>query len=222
MKNPIRLGIVDDQILFLKGLKMLINSFKDIELVLEAQNGSDLLNVLTTVQPDVLLLDLKMPGMNGIEATEKVKALYPNIKIILLSMHDDEQLIAHLMKIGANGYLVKNEQPAIVETAIHAVMERDYYFNDYVSKALMSSMQKNNRKFNPTSSLQDQIDFTQRELEILGLICREYTTTEIAKELFISHRTVESHRKNMLEKSGARNMAGLVVFAMQNGLVKLT
>lgn len=222
MKNPIRLGIVDDQILFLKGLKMLINSFKDIELVLEAQNGSDLLNVLTTVQPDVLLLDLKMPGMNGIEATEKVKALYPSIKIILLSMHDDEQLIAHLMKIGANGYLVKNEQPAIVETAIHAVMERDYYFNDYVSKALMSSMQKNNRKFNPTSSLQDQIDFTQRELEILGLICREYTTTEIAKELFISHRTVESHRKNMLEKSGARNMAGLVVFAMQNGLVKLT
>jgi DNA-binding NarL/FixJ family response regulator len=218
---PIKLGIVDDQILFLKGLKMLVNSFKNIELVLEALNGNDLLHALQEKQPDVLLMDLKMPGMDGIEATEKVKASYPDIKIILLSMHDDEQLIAHLMKIGANGYLIKNEQPAIVEAAIHAVMEKGFYFNDYVSKAMMSSMQKANRKFSPESSLNDQVDFTKRELEVLNLICREHTTAEIAKQLFISNRTVESHRKNLLEKSGVRNMAGLVVYAMQNNLVDL-
>lgn len=219
--QSIKLGIVDDQILFLKGLKMLVNNFKDIELVLEAFNGNDLLNALKDCQPDVLLMDLKMPGMDGIEATRKVRELYPDIKIILLSMHNDEQLIAHLMKIGANGYLVKNEQPAIVEAAIHTVMEKGFYFNDYVSKAMMSSMQKANRKFNPEASLHDRVDFTKRELEVLNLICKEHTTTEVAKQLFISQRTVETHRKNLLEKSGVRNMAGLVVFAMKNGLVDL-
>ena len=219
--HQIKLGIVDDQVLFLKGLKMLVSNFKNVELVLEALNGNDLLLALKDCQPDVLLMDLKMPGMDGIEATEKVKADYPDIKIILLSMHNDEQLIAHLMKIGANGYLIKNEQPAIVEAAIHAVMEKGYYFNDYVSKAMMTSMQKNSRTFDPKSSLHEQIDFTQRELEVLQLICQEHTTAEIAKLLFISHRTVESHRKNLLEKSGVRNMAGLVIFAMKNGLVSV-
>lgn len=221
MTSHIQLAIVDDQLLFRKGLKMLVNRFERIELLFEAGNGQELLDQLENKQPDVILMDLKMPVMNGIEATEAVKKRYPHIKVLLLSMHDDEQLIAHLMKIGANGYLLKNEQPTTVEAAIHAVMERDFYFNDSVAKALMGNLQKGAKKFRLNNAFQQQVAFTNRELEVLTLICQEHTTAEIAKQLFISHRTVESHRKNLLEKSGVRNMAGLVVFAMKNGLVEV-
>lgn len=215
----IKLIIADDQVLFLKGLRLLIHTFDNIELVAEAQNGQQLLNLINTHQPDVVLIDLKMPVMDGVEATKIIREKYPDLKIILLSMYNDEQIINHVMKIGANSYLLKNEEPEILQKAIETVFEKGFYFNDYVSKALLSGVQSPSAKVQSTV-LSDKFQLTRRELEILRLICQEYTSGEIAKQLYISSRTVEGHRKSLLAKTGVRNTAGLVLFAMKNHLIE--
>lgn len=216
--KPISLAIADDQILFRKGLKLLIHSFDGIELVIEASNGVELLSAVQQNQPDVILMDLRMPEMDGLEATGKIKKLFPSIKVILLTMYDEEHLINHMMKLGANGYLLKNEEPEEVEKAIRSVMEKDFYFNDYVSKALLSGLQRpKNEVKNWASGAEASI--SRREREVLELICREFTSSEIATELYISIRTVENHRKNLLAKTNARNTAGLILFAVRNQLI---
>lgn len=212
----IRLAIADDQVLFLKGLKLLIESFERVELVIEANDGLELMTAIAKDQPDVILMDLKMPNMDGLEATEKIRKQYPDIKIILLSTYDEEHLINHMMKIGANGYLLKNEEPEIVEEAIHTVVEKGFYFNDYVSKALLKGLQKPQKKVSLWGGTEQ---VSKRELEVLTLICQEYTSVEIAEQLFISARTVENHRKSLLEKTGVRNTAGLILFAVKNNLI---
>lgn len=218
--SSIKLAIADDQVLFLKGLKLLIKSFEEIELVIEAANGQELLDAVALEQPDVILMDLRMPVMDGLEATEKIKTQYPDIKIILLTMYDEERLINHMMKVGANGYLLKNEEPEILQQAIQAVVEKEFYFNDYVSKALLKGMQRNQKEVRPWKAA-DNLQFTKRELEVLALICREFTSAEIAKELFISSRTVENHRKSLLAKTGVRNTAGLIIYAIRHQLIQM-
>lgn len=216
--KPISLAIADDQVLFRKGLKLLIHSFDGIELVIEASNGVELLSAVQQNQPDVILMDLRMPEMDGLEATGKIKKLFPSIKVILLTMYDEEHLINHMMKLGANGYLLKNEEPEEVEKAIRSVMEKDFYFNDYVSKALLSGLRHPKHEMkNLRSGAETSI--SKREREVLELICREFTSSEIAKELYISIRTVENHRKNLLAKTNARNTAGLILFAVRNQLI---
>ena len=216
----IKLAIVDDQVLFRKGLKLLISSFEEVELIIQASNGQELLDAIEKEQPDVILMDLKMPVMDGLEATEKVKATYPQIKVILLTTYDEERLINHMMKVGANGYLLKNEEPEILKEAILTVVEKEFYFNDYVSKALLSGMQKKPKEIRPWEGA-NNISLTKREREVLQLICKEHTSAEIASALYISPRTVENHRKSLLEKTGAKNTAGLVIFAIQNQLIDL-
>lgn len=217
---PIKLAIADDQVLFIKGLRLLIQSFEGIEIVIEANNGQELIDAIAANQPDVILMDLRMPVMDGLEATEKIKALYPEMKIILLTMYDEDRLINHMMKVGANGYLLKNEEPDILEKAIHAVVEKEFYFNDYVSKALLRGMQKKQKEVRPWKAA-DNLQLTKREMEVLDLICKEYTSAEIANELFISIRTVENHRKSLLAKTDVRNTAGLIIFAIRNQLVDI-
>lgn len=222
MTNPnIKVAIADDQVLFLKGLKFIIETFDNVELVLEAQNGRELLDKLKEVEVNIILMDLKMPIMDGMEATIEVRKLYPAIKVIFLSMHDDERLISHMMKIGASGYLLKNESPEVVRDAIIAVAEKGFYFNDYVSKALLSGLHSKNSAIDLKHHFKEKIHLTKRELEILDLICRAYTTAEIGEKLFISKRTVEGHRKNLIEKTGVKNTAALIVLAIKNGLVEL-
>lgn len=216
----IKLAIADDQVLFLKGLRLLIRSFENIELIIEASNGQELLDAIAQQQPDVILMDLRMPVMDGLEATEKIRAQYPDIKIILLTMYDEERLINHMMKIGANGYLLKNEEPEVLKKAILTVHEKEFYFNDYVSKALLKGMQKKNQGVRPWK-IQDNLQLTKREMEVLQLICRELTSGEIAEQLFISIRTVENHRNSLLSKTGVRNTAGLIIYAIRNKLVEL-
>jgi DNA-binding NarL/FixJ family response regulator len=216
----IKLAIVDDQVLFRKGLKLLISSFEKVELIIQASNGQELLDAIEKEQPDVILMDLKMPVMDGLEATEKVKATYPQIKVILLTTYDEERLINHMMKVGANGYLLKNEEPEILKEAILTVVEKEFYFNDYVSKALLSGMQKKPKEIRPWEGA-NNISLTKREMEVLQLICKEHTSAEIASALYLSPRTVENHRKSLLEKTGAKNTAGLVIFAIQNQLIDL-
>lgn len=217
----IKLAICDDQVLFLRGLKYIIDDFDNIKITLEATSGEELLENIYSSPPDVLLLDMKMPGIDGIAVTRELKTKLPNVKIILLSMYDDERLITHVMENGANGYLLKNEEPEILKAAIESVMEKDFYFNDYVAKALLQGV-KNKERSKPVSfSVNNTSELTPREQEILQLICKEQTTAEIAKGLFISVRTVEGHRKNLMEKTGVRNTAGLVIYAVKNKLVEV-
>jgi len=216
--KKIRLAIVDDQKLFLEGLRFIVNSFKDIEVMMEASNGKELIELLVPGNlPDVILLDLQMPEMNGLETTNYVKANFPDIKIILLTLHNNESYISLLMENGANSYLVKNENPEVLEKAIIAVVEKDYFFSDYVSKALLNKNKKR-EPLNQGFQIQHKVKFSSRELEILKLICQQYTSPEIAKKLFITVRTVEGHRRNLLEKASVRNTAGLVIFAIKNDL----
>ncbi len=218
----IKLAIADDQKLFLKGLKFLVSEFENIELVLEAENGRDLLEKMETIQPDVILMDLKMPVMDGIEATEILKSRDSSVKIILLTMYNEERLIAHMMKIGANGYLLKDEEPEVLREAIEAVMDRGFFFNEYVSKALVKGLRMKGKPTLQSVAPQAEAKLTRRELEVLQLICQEKTNSQIAEQLFLSPRTVEGHRRKLIEKVGVKNTAGLVIYAYRNGLMSNT
>lgn len=220
-EDNIKLAVADDQKLFLRGLKFILNTFENIDIVIEAENGRDLIDKIENTFPDVVLLDIKMPVLDGIETAQILKARYPDIKLIFLSMYNDDRLISHVMEIGANGYLIKDEEPEELLRAIENVYYKGFYFNEYISKALLTNL-RSKKPFSGTKNLDSKpIIFTRRELEILQLICEENTTSEIAKMLFISIRTVEGHRKNMLEKANVKNVAGLVVYAIQHEIVDL-
>ncbi|MEO0625959.1 MAG: response regulator transcription factor [Bacteroidota bacterium] len=216
---PIKLAIADDHRLFIEGMRLIIDSFSDMEIVLIAENGQQLLDAIPAKQPDIVLLDIKMPVLDGIETTRILRQNHPDIRVLLLSLHNDKRLIKYLMDLGANGYLLKNETPETVRQAITSVMQSGYYFNDYVSRALLDNRKAKNADSSKISLNGKLAQFTNRELEVLSLICRQHTTNEIAGLLYITTRTVEGHRKSLLEKSGARNLAGLVIYALQNKLV---
>ena len=217
--QKIDLVITDDHKLFRKGLSSLLSDFEFIGNVYEASNGIELLELLQSVdsKPDIILLDLQMPEMDGIAANKELKKIFPDIKVIILTMEDDAQLILHLIKQGVNGYLMKDADPDELETAIKSVIEKDFYFSDNISQLIYRNLNKKRKK---NSGLFIH-KFTPREIQTLELICREYTAAEIADELNLSVRTIEGYRSNLLDKSGAKNIAGLVVFALTNDLVNL-
>lgn len=217
--NPkINLVITDDHKLFRKGLHSLLSDFDFIGNIYEASNGVELLDLLKSVdsKPDLILLDLQMPEMDGIKANKEIKKLYPGIKVIILTMEDDAQFILHLIKQGVNGYLMKDADPDELEAAIKSVIEKDFYFSENISQLIYRNLNK--KKKSPGLFIPK---FTPREIQTLELICKEYTAAEIAEELDLSVRTIEGYRSNLLDKSGAKNIAGLVVFALTNDLVNL-
>jgi DNA-binding NarL/FixJ family response regulator len=212
----IKIAIADDYKIFREGLKVGLSADDALEVVLEADNGEDLLKGLENETPDVILMDLKMPIMDGMEATKEVRKKYPAVKVLVVSMYEDDKFIIHLMENGANGYLLKNTEPDEIRRSIYAVHENGYYFNDLVNKALLKKLVlKNNLK----PSFNQNVELTEREQEVLKLICEEKTAAEIAKEIFLSPRSVEGIRQRLIEKVGVRNSAGLVMFAVKNGLV---
>lgn len=215
--NNISYIIADDHAIFRQGIKFSLNNYERLDCKGEAASGEELLQVLQQGLPDVILMDLKMPGMDGVAATKEIKKLYPGIKIIVLTMYDDEQYIIHMLDIGANAYLVKNTEPEEIAKAIQAVFENEYYFSDMVSKTMLKTL-VNKKRITPRFS--DAITLSERENEILKLICKEYTTAEIASQLFLSQRTIEGIRTAMLEKVGVRNTAGLVLYAVKAGLAE--
>lgn len=213
--KKIKVAIADDYKIFREGLKVSLGQDDNMHFLLEAENGEDLLKAIESKQPDVIIMDLKMPIMDGMEATQLVRKKYPGIKVLVVSMYEDDKFIIHLMEIGANGYLLKNAEPEEIRKAIYAVHENGYYFNDLVNKALLKKLVlKNNIK----PSFNENIDLTERELEVLKLICEEKTAAEIAKQIFLSPRSVEGIRQRLIEKIGVRNTAGIVMFAVKNGL----
>jgi DNA-binding NarL/FixJ family response regulator len=212
--SPIRIALVDDQKLFRGGLKMLLSDPPDFEVVFEADNGKQFFERLAYKPVDVVILDVEMPVMDGPETLTRLREEQPETRVIMLTMHDNDRLINHLMQLGANGFLLKDEDPEVVRTAVRRVADEGIFFRDYVSRALL----KGNRQQSPHDRVAGP-DLSDRELEVLALICQELTSKEIGERLFISARTVEGHRRSLQEKTGSRNIAGLVLYAVRNHLV---
>ena len=187
-----------------------------MELVFEASNGNELLTKLERTQVDVLLLDLDMPDMDGIDALKALRPQYPDLGVIILTTYSDSKMIAYLMELGANSYLLKDTDPETLERAIVSVSREGYYFTKNVSQAMLTGLKGQMRK-KPT--LKNNVSLTAREVEVLELICQENTAKEIADKLFISPRTAEGHRRKLIEKLGVKNTAGLIVKAIKEGIV---
>jgi len=212
----IRLLIADDHQMLKDGIKAMLKDNDEIDVFAEASNGIEVLAVMDKNPADVVLLDINMPVLDGIETCKKLKQMFPLVKILALTMYDEGNLITKMVKNGARGYILKNTGKEKLIEAIKTVYNGGTYFSDRVKDALISSMvlekNKNNNSFIPS--------LTRREKEIIELIVNEFTTHEIAEKLFISEKTVETHRKNLLQKLNARNTAGLVRIAMEKGLIK--
>lgn len=213
MAHQIRYIIADDHTVFRQGLRLVLSDDPVLVLQSEAANGNELLERLRFEQPDVILLDLKMPGMDGIEATKIIRDKYPQVKILILTMHDDEQLILHMLEAGANGYLVKNSDADEIKLALRACAENGYYFSDRVSSVMLKKVMSKGAKPSFAKPV-----LNDRELEVLALLCEGLTAAEIGKQIFLSPRTVEGIKANLLEKTGARNTAGLIMYAVKNNL----
>jgi DNA-binding NarL/FixJ family response regulator len=216
--TKIRIAIADDQHLFRDGLASLIQSFSDFDLVAQASNGRELLERIAALPepPDIVLADMNMPEMNGVELNAVLHEKYPPVKVIMLTVYDQERFIIKMIEAGANGYLIKNSETDELVTAIRTVHTTGFYFNQAALQAMRHSFQYKNA---PIKSLNNiPIELTEREKEVLELICQELTNTEIAEKLFLSARTVEGYRNNMLVKTGCKNTAGLVIFAIRYGI----
>lgn len=215
--DKIKLVIADDHKLFRKGMAAMLNQIPDFELMGEAANGKELLALLTKIKPDIALLDLQMPIMDGVETTEHIQVQYPTLKVIIVSMHEEERFIIHLLEKGVNGYLLKDSDPGEVENAIRRVMADGFYYSDFVAKALHRKVIT--RAIPPVSLLNSKVQISPREMEVLQQLCEGLSTLEISEKLFVSPRTVEGHRLRLLEKTGTKNTAGLVAYAFKNELL---
>ncbi len=216
--DSIHLAIVDDQELFRQGIIALMNRVPEIQLVTEASSGPQLLEYLsgTGKKPDILLMDMEMPEMSGIELNRALHQNYPDIKVIMLTLYDQGRYVFKMVEEGVCGYLSKSCSIEELQEAITKVHTSGFFFTDLIKNALQQSSdfrKKQNMNFGSNAA-----DLTTREKEIMNLICKEYTNTEIADKLFISPRTVEGHRNNLLLKTGSKNTAGLVVFAIKHGI----
>lgn len=213
----IKLIIADDHEIFRDGFKLMLSKFPEIKLVGEAANGRELLELIEKENPNVILTDIKMPVMDGIEATKKIAALYPDKGVIGLSMYDDDELIIEMLEAGAKGYLIKNAGKDQIIEAIKTVYNDEPYYCRTTSNKLTQMIAKS--RFNPYKKT-EKAEFSEREKEIIACICDEMTNKEIGDKLFISVRTVEGHRLKILEKMNVKNTVGLVVYAIKNGIVK--
>ncbi|PCJ88776.1 MAG: DNA-binding response regulator [Flavobacteriales bacterium] len=214
--QKITLAIADDHPMMRKGVDITVKAFEHIDLIIKASNGRELIEKIKAQPPDVVLMDLRMPEMDGFETTTHLRANYPGMMILALSFFDEESTMAEFMKAGGNGYLTKEAGAKELKEAINTVMQTGYYFSDNVSKVILKNL-SGDQQTNP--ELHGAADFTKRELKIIRMICNEHTTADIAKKLFLSPKTIEGYRKTILGKVGAKNTAGLAIYAMKNGLI---
>lgn len=217
----IRVALVDDHLLFRHGMKMLLASCPGVEVVADAGSGEEFLALLDDAQPDVVFMDYSMPGLNGAETTAKALERYPQLKVITLSMFGDNAYYSHMVGVGAKGFLLKDSGFDEVVEAINVVASGGEYFSQLLLESLSHSMRSVRLGEGREEGIVDADKLSEREVEILVAICRGLSTQEIADTLFISKRTVDKHRANILEKSGCKNTASLVVYAIRHGLVEV-
>lgn len=216
--NPIKVLIADDHVLYRAGVKTALSSKKDIKVIAEADNGMHLLNMLKMVQPDVILLDIQMPVMDGIGALPEIKKNWPHIKVIMLTMMDDHSMITKLMELGANSYLSKTSDSEIIYEAIKTCHEQEYYFNSLTNKALLTNLKQRNNSM-PQKFAPQEAQLSEKEVMILKLMCEEKTTKEIGDLVDLSPRTVEAIRDKLKVKTGAKSTAGLIMYAVKNNIL---
>jgi len=212
----IKVIIADDHALFRAGVKTTLSMKKDIKMLGEADNGAQLLTLLKVLQPDVILLDIQMPIMDGITTLPEIKELYPDIRVIMLTMHNDHSMISKLMELGANSYLTKNSDAEIIYEAIKTVHEQEYFFNALTNRALIDGL-RTKRQVETTLPVDTKL--SDKEITILKLMCEEKSTKDIADLVFLSPRTVEAIRDKLKVKTGAKSMAGLVMYAVKAGII---
>jgi DNA-binding NarL/FixJ family response regulator len=194
----------------------LLRSFERIVEVKDAENGKELLALIKNEVPDVVLVDLQMPVMDGSEASNQIIHKYPNVKIIVLTMHDSNKFILHMMDMGVHAFLLKNTEPDELEQAIYAVADKDFYHNELVAAVLRKNVKERQPGQRPNF---EHAELTDREREILLLICQELTMKEIGQRLYLSENTVRNHRVNIMDKVGVNNIVGLVKYAYETGIV---
>jgi DNA-binding NarL/FixJ family response regulator len=212
----IKVIIADDHALFRAGVKTSLSMKKDIKMLGEADNGAQLLTLLKVLQPDVILLDIQMPIMDGITTLPEIKELYPDIRVIMLTMHNDHSMISKLMELGANSYLTKNSDAEVIYEAIKTVHEQEYFFNALTNRALIDGL-RTKRQVETTLPVDTKL--SDKEITILKLMCEEKSTKDIADLVFLSPRTVEAIRDKLKVKTGAKSMAGLVMYAVKAGII---
>jgi two-component system, NarL family, response regulator NreC len=217
MKYDIRLVVADDHEIFLDGLALMLSRQEHIILVGQASDGRELVELVNAEKPDVVMTDIKMPRMDGIAATRLLVQQNPEVRVIALSMFDEEDQIVEMLEAGAKGYLLKNADKQEILDAIASVYEDRVYYCKSTSAKLAGMIAKS--KFNPYKQ-KEVITFTDREQEIIRLICQQFTAQQIGERIFLSKRTVEGYRTRILEKMNVRNTAGVVMYALKNNLVK--
>jgi len=220
--TKINIAIADDEELFRKGIRFILERELNFNISFEAENGKNLIGFLATTKqlPDIILMDLKMPEMNGVQATKFIDKAYPKIKIIALTSYGGKSFITNMIDVGASSYLLKNTSPKMVVHTINEVSKKGFYYDDRVLKIIHENINSSSGK--RIKSDLDKHLLSKREIEVLELICDQYNTAEIAEKLFISKRTVEGHRTNLLLKTHAKNVAGLVIYGIQKKLIEIT
>jgi len=213
----IKLALADDHKIFRDGVRMALKNRDYLKILWEADDGKDMIHKMKMKVPDVLLMDIHMPEIDGINAIQLLRREFEEVKIIVLSMYDDREIITKMMEYGANAYLAKTTDADEIYRAILGCMNNDFYFNELVNSAVLLKLQqkKTVRRFYPNN-----VKFSEKELKILRLISEDKTTEEISEDVFLSPRTVETIRQNMKMKIGAKTIAGLVMYAMRNKLIE--
>lgn len=214
MDSPAAINVLvaDDHTLFRKGTQMLVKQFPEVAEAYEAENGQEALRMLAENPIDLVLLDLDMPVMDGWQAARKIVNRYPDVYIIMVSMNEDLKTISDLIEIGVHSYLPKNAQPEEMQRAIQGVLENQFYYNQLVSNALQIRADRQ-------AAVAERDQLSVRELEVIEMICREFTMREIAEQLSISEQTVMTHRKNLMKKIQVNNSVGIVRYAIQSSIV---
>lgn len=211
--EKVKILIVDDHQMFIDGVKALLRNENNLDFVGEAHDGLEALAFLENNHDiDLLIADINMPKMDGVELTKQVKLKYPEIKILVITMHDDRQIVSDILLAEAEGYILKNTGKTELKQAISYLMEGSTHYSNQILKIMMQRIKQHHANLNTIKPL------TERELEVIDLIVKELTTSEIGEKLFISPRTVETHRKNIMHKTKSRTLVGLIKFAFRNKL----
>jgi DNA-binding NarL/FixJ family response regulator len=212
MNAKIRVAIADDHQLFLDGLKLIFGRHPSISIVEEALTGGRLLEVLDTQEIDLVITDLSMPGYKGIDLVKAIKHRHPQVKVIVLTMHNEEEIVSEILHAEAEGYILKNSPKADLLAAVNDIIDGKTHYDEEVLNLFLKRARKEKKTIEKTASL------TERELEVLGLIMQEFTSREIAEKLFISKQTVDTHRINIMQKTGAKTLVGLIRYAASAGM----